>query len=707
MRDQFKEAFKVEAYELLNNLESLLLELEASPEDAERVSAVFRAMHTIKGSAAMFGFDRIAGFTHEAESVLDLVRAGKLGVTRRLIDLTLRSRDLIRSMLDEGEGAEGLDGEESAIKDAFKRLIESGAEEAPVAGCPDKPHAELEELETTWRISFEPSREIMRNGTKPMRLVEELVCLGEASAVPRTEAIPALEDIDPELCYVSWDVVLTTKASLNSIREVFIFAEDSCALKIDKLMDQSSIEAEASVKRLGEILIERGAISNDELMQAMQRHERLGEVLVKENKVSPQLIRSALAEQEHLRRQHDKQQLEMSSASIRVASEKLDSLVDLVGELVTLQARLAQTALLSGDPQLASLVEQSDRLISQLRDNTMSIRMLPIGSTFSKFRRLVRDLSLEMGKEIELVTEGGDTELDKTVIEKLNDPLVHLIRNAVDHGIGGPEERARAGKPRTGTVYLSAAHSGAFVMISVRDDGRGIDVEAVRAKAVEKGLLAPGAHLSEQAAYELLFAPGFSTAAKVSNVSGRGVGMDVVKKEIDSLGGSVSIESVLGKGSTFTLKIPLTLAIIDGLLVRVGGEHFVIPLQAVDGCIERPARGDGRKVIEYRGELMPFASLRNFFDTPGEAPAIEQIVVCSAHEGRVGLVVDAVIGDYQTVIKPLGRMYKGVEGLSGATILGDGGIALILDVNRLAQVFKAEEESAIAAKSAVKAGRAR
>ena len=362
-----------------------------------------------------------------------------------------------------------------------------------------------------------------------------------------------------------------------------------------------------------------------------------------------------------------------------------------------MQARLARTSLELKDMPLASVSEQFERLISQLRDNTMSIRMLPIGSTFNKFRRVVRDLSSELGKEADLLTEGAETELDKTVIERLSDPLVHIIRNSLDHGIEDPAEREAAGKPKKGTVLLKAMHSGAYVLISVRDDGAGLNVDAIRAKATERGLIAPGQELTEAESYQLIFNPGFSTAKKVTKVSGRGVGMDVVKREIDSLGGVVMVSSEKGVGTEMTLKIPLTLAIIEGLLVLVGKEYYVLPLSSVDGCIELPKSelGDSedRRVIPYRGDLLPFVDLRSYFDVEGEMPTTVQMVIASAQDAHIGFVVDSVIGDYQTVIKPLGRMYKDVTGVSGATILGDGTVALILDVNRLSSAVQKDTQS--------------
>lgn len=737
MIEKFKEAFREEAAELLTNLESTLLELEARPRDMEIISSVFRTMHTIKGSSAMFGFDEISRFTHEVESIMDLLREGAFVADRRLIDLTLKARDLISEMLD--AGASDVRAEAEALVADFKahaakRMQEKGADvsasselpppsppaapspvaaEAPAgprdaaagadgaappaaaqSAAPASPATDSTAAET-YRIRFVPAPDVFMNGTKPLLLLDELRGLGAASVVPLADRIPRLSEMDPEACYVGWDVTLTTDKGADAIRDVFIFVEGSGELSIEKVPVGEGAD-DVEVKRIGEILVERGVTTPEKIRDAMDGQKKIGELLVEKNVATPEQVKSALDEQDHLKRLKEGKQQDSATSSIRVASEKLDALVDLVGELVTLQARLSRTASDIRDGGLSMISEQFERLVSQLRDNTMSIRMLPIGSTFSRFRRVVRDLSAELGKEIELVTNGAETELDKTVIEKLNDPLVHIIRNSVDHGIELPSDRVAAGKARSGTVTLSAMHSGAYVLISISDDGGGLDVDRILTKAVERGIVPAGANLSEQELYQLIFAPGFSTAKVVTSVSGRGVGMDVVKREIDSLGGSVSVESTRGKGTSVTLKIPLTLAIIEGLLVRVETENFVVPLSAVDGCIElsreeRRQSGAGRDILTYRNEILPFVGVRDLFEVPGEPPAIEQIVVVNAHDSRIGFVVDQVVGDYQTVIKPLGRMFKNSEGISGATILGDGTVALIVDVNRLALAAQRDE----------------
>ncbi len=719
MIEKFKEAFREEATELLNNLESTLLELESNPTDFDTISAVFRTMHTIKGSSSMFGFDDISRFTHEVESIMDMLREGVFIADRKLIDLTLGARDLISAMLNgssdelKAQAAEMVEGFKAH---AAKRTSEKEAVRSeelkdsdilpPSSASVSEKTLSAEQTETdsealpkeTYRIRFIPSPDVFMNGTRPLLLLDELHSLGDLSITPLADRVPRLSQLDAEKCYVGWDMLLTTDKGPDAINDVFIFVAGDSELSIVKVAASAREPDSEDVpdKRIGEILVDRGITTPERIQSVVDGQKKLGEILVQEKIATPEQVTSALAEQDQLKRIKDSKQHDVGTSSIRVASEKLDALVDLVGELVTLQARLSRTAADLHDGGLSLIAEQFERLVSQLRGNTMSIRMLPIGSTFSKFRRVVRDLSSELGKEIELLAEGAETELDKTVIEKLNDPLVHIIRNSVDHGIESPSQREAAGKPRQGVVSLSAMHSGAHVLIEIADDGAGLNTERILAKAIDRGIVQAGASLSEQELYQLIFAPGFSTAQVVTSVSGRGVGMDVVKREIDSLGGSVTVSSTRGKGTKITLRIPLTLAIIEGLLIRVGAEHFVIPLSSVDGCIElrreeRLSQHEGRRILTYRNEILPYVGVRELFEVPGAAPDIEQIVVVNAQEARVGFVVDEVVGDYQTVIKPLGRMFKSSEGISGATILGDGTVALIVDVNRLSMSAQRDE----------------
>lgn len=688
-----KQAFIEEANDLLAELETALLELEDNPEDRDIVDRVFRAMHTIKGSGAMFGFDDIASFTHEVETSFDRVRNGEISVTKELLDLTLRARDHIKSLLEASQGGSEPDFENGDSIIAGLRGLVQGALE------PEVQEAEPEEAEepkgrtgemATYRIRFKPNKDIFLSGTNPLALVEELCEMGEATVVAHASGVPPLEDIEPESMYLWWEVILNAAVEENSIRDVFIFVEDECDISIQEIARGEEYE-EATTKRLGEILIERGDVTLDMLQSALREQHKLGELLTSKGVVDKETVQSALAEQKAVRKRGatataTAPKVEAAS-SLRIAADKLDNLVDLVGELVIVQAQITQVVGERNDPIMGALSEQLERLSDELRDNTLSIRMLPIGTTFSKFRRLVRDLSAELGKQIELETQGAETELDKTVIERLGDPLVHLLRNSIDHGIEKPEERRAEGKHETGTILLAAEHSGGEVLIRIKDDGKGMDPEKIKAKAVERGLISPDTELSDREAYGLIFLPGFSTSEQVTSVSGRGVGMDVVKRGIDQLRGSVVIDSEKGVGTQITIKLPLTLAIIDGLQVRVENEFYVIPLSLVEECVELSNNEtDGveeRQVVNLRGEIVPYIRLRDWFDVEGKAPDIEQIVVTGVDGSRIGIVVDNVIGEHQTVIKSLGRVYRDVEGLSGATIKGDGTMALILDVPRL------------------------
>ncbi len=695
MNDQFRQTFKDEANEHLAELESSLLELEEAPDNVELVGRVFRSMHTIKGSGAMFGFDDIARFTHEVESVFDLVRTGQLRVTAELVNLSLKARDRIKAMLD----ADGTD-QDSAASDklitSFRLLAEQGeaVRQRPDANTETAPRVEPGDT-LTYRIRFKPLPGIFKSGINPVSLLNELQDLGRCTVVAQMTEVPILAAIDPEDCYLFWDVILTTTHGMDAIYDLFIFVEDECELKVTVIDTSNGLDQDEDYKKLGDILVERGDLTPDDMLNILAVHKRFGELAVEAGVATSDQIVSALAEQQHVRAVRQERASDDAMSNIRVPAARLDVLINLVGELVTIQARFTQTALQWDNEELLAIAEEVERLTVELRDNTLNIRMLPIGSTFSKFKRLVRDLSQELGKQIEMTTEGAETELDKTVIEKLNDPLVHLIRNCIDHGIELPAVREQQGKPRHGTVHLSATHSGDSVLISIRDDGAGLDREAIRAKAVERGLISAAAELNDQEIFTQIFAAGFSTAKQVTSVSGRGVGMDVVKKAIDALRGSITINSERGKGTTIAVRIPLTLAIIESLLVQVGNDRFVLPLSQVNECIELTRKdiegAHGRNLINVRDHVVPYIPLRERFGIAGPVPDLQQIVIITTEGRQVGFAIDHVIGEHQTVIKSLGRYYQNARGVSGATILGDGTVALILDLPAIIQLAGAFE----------------
>ena len=689
------ETFRDEALELLQELEEALLELEESPNDSTLVDRVFRALHTLKGSGGLAGFDQVAGFCHEAETVFEIVRAGERQVDPTLVSLTLRAQDHLKGMILYEFGDEAVDEDITAdLVAAFQALVPDQQK----ALQPDHQEAEDQYDDNfTYRIRFLPAPGLFKQGVQPQFLLEELSRLGDSMVVAQLDRIPSLDEIDPEQCLVYWDILLTTDHDEDAIRDVFIFVEDDCELTIQKIDDGSQLDQAEDYKRLGEILVERGDLTENDLAKYLQEKRRLGEALVAEGAVDSNKVKAALFEQQRIQKLRRERKTQDVMESIRVKSDRLDKLVNLVGEMVTVQARLSQLAGNRIDADLLGIAEEVERLTWDLRDQVLNIRMLPIGVTFTRFKRLVRDLGTELGKDVVLITDGGDTELDKTVIDQLNDPLVHLVRNSIGHGIEAPEVRSATGKPRRGRITLSAKHTGANVVLTIADDGAGLDINNIRAKAVAKGLITAQAELSERELFHLIFEPGFTTAAEVSSVSGRGVGMDVVRQAVDALRGSIDVRSETGQGTAFAITLPLTLAIIDGLLIDVAGENYILPLAAVEECVELTrddtAQTHGRNLIKVRGEIVPYVRLRDEFNFDGVCPEIEQVVVANLEGTRIGFVVDHVVGEHQTVIKNLGRMYQEIDGLSGATILGDGRVALVLDLPKLAEKAETREHA--------------
>jgi two-component system chemotaxis sensor kinase CheA len=667
------QTFLLEADDLLLRIEEIALELNPGDGASDLINQLFRAFHTVKGSGAMFGFDTVAEFTHHVETVLDCVREGRLPVSAELIRLILQSKDRIKTLLDAAQTNADVPAAQGAeIVAALQALLPDANEDASRRPTGNQDHATaaislLATAAQTYQIYFRPAADVMASGTNPIALLNELQALGDCRVVAKTDQIPPLEQLQPDRCYLAWNISLTTDKGLNAIRDVFLFVEDSSELRIEPVpaaapavgLPPSPSPSAAPATGSGE---------------TPQQNLRQG------------------APESATRKPPGHQ------ASVRVPSDRLDRLINLVGELVMNQSRLSQVAAQANVPNLSGPVEELERLVDELRDNVLGIRMMPIGTTFSRFKRLVHDLSAQLDKEIDLVTAGEETELDKTVLDQLGDPLVHLIRNSIDHGIEAPEGRVQAGKPRRGTIRLAAAHVGSNVIITITDDGRGLDPEAIRAKALEKGLIAADANLSDRAMYDLIFQPGFSTAKKVTGVSGRGVGMDVVKRQFEALRGQVAMTSKAGQGTTLTLTLPLTLAIIDGLLVEIGSDQFIIPMSVVTENVELQRaerhRNNGRNVVSVRGELVPYVRLREAFTVPGPELETEKTVIARHGDDRVGLVVDRVLGSHQTVIQPLGRFYRNVGLVSGATIMGDGRVALILDLGGLIRLAGSQKTAA-------------
>jgi two-component system chemotaxis sensor kinase CheA len=663
------DVFRQEAQDLLAQLEATLLDLDGAPDDPALVDAAFRALHTIKGSGAMFGFDAAAAFTHHVETAFDQVRQGKARLTHDLIAVALRARDHMRLLIERPEKAD------PAAEEALLTALHDSL-------CPAEAVADASQQtsgERNWRVSMRLPRDAVINGANPLLLLDELRSLGSATVAPVIDTIPRLEEIDPAACYMAWEIALRTSKPRSEIEDVFIFVRDEMELEI-ALIETSRRDAQETTHTPDPASSRRAEETSSE--------RRPPESL------APQAEADALsvpAEQQRARRE----KAPKNNASIRVLADRLDELMDRVGELVITQSRLKQIAGSSSDQQVRAVAEEIERLALELRDTTMGIRMVPIGSLFSRFRRVVHDLSRDLGKEVELIMEGEETELDKTVIEQLNDPLVHLIRNAIDHGVEAPADRIASGKAPAGQITLAAQHAGTEVHISIIDDGRGLNRERIRARAIERGLVPADVALSDSDLFQVVLLPGFSTATEVTNLSGRGVGMDVVKRTIEALRGKIELSSAPNRGAKITLRLPLTLAIIDGLLVRVGDARYVLPLAAVEECVELPADDVSRSrcsFLNIRGELVPFLRLRELFAAKPPPDRHQKVVVVSARDQKAGLVVDQVIGNHQTVIKSLSKLHAGIEMFSGATILGDGAVALILDIAHLVEYGQINEE---------------
>ncbi|MDX2110201.1 MAG: chemotaxis protein CheA [Verrucomicrobiota bacterium] len=659
--NQFSTVFLQEATEQLALIEEIVMEVEGNPTDKDAINRLFRIFHTIKGSGSMFGFDAVAGFTHHVETVLDKVREGELPVTRKLVNLILAAKDQILTMLM-GDGDHSLIAKRGTVVAELKAMLACPEQEVPI--LPPLPLPETNAAIDSYSIHFRPDPGLLARGMDPGSLLNELRALGPSKILALTDSVPPLENLAVDTCHFHWTMNIQTDRGVDAIKDVFIFVEDGSEITIKSSLQKSTLQNNTVSKR-------------DEAIEA---HLDTPETLSTEAPGNDPNS-SANGSQNAQRKQ------KAGDGSVRVPSERLDRLVHLVGELVINQSRLAQIANRLDVPDLASQSEDLERLVDELRDNVLGIRMMPIGTTFNRFKRLVRDLSAELGKEIDLVTEGADTELDKTVLDQLGDPLVHLLRNSIDHGIGRPDERLKKGKTARGTIRLTAHHEGANVIITIEDDGRGLDKDAIRTKAIEKNLITADANLSENELYNLILLPGFTTAKTVTNVSGRGVGMDVVKRQIDLLRGTIKISSQPGQGTCITLMLPLTLAIIDGLLVSVQKEQFIIPMAMVMENVELSASlratGSERNILAVRGELVPYLRLRELFSITGDDVDIERVVIVNHSGKRVGLVVDRILGSHQTVIQSLGKFYKHVEVASGATIMGDGRVVLILDINGL------------------------
>jgi len=704
--DDMTQIFIQEADELLTQMEDALLALESEPGDEELINSLFRAMHTIKGAAGIFGFDPIVGFTHPVETVLDQVRNGGRALDAELAGLLLECKDHTARLVEQATTAEHIDADLlSAGTVLLQRLtgeaFELSASADDAAGGTDA----HDQGPPQWLIRLQFGSNALRNGIDPISFIRYLGNLGEIhDLITHYDALPDAEHFDPESCYLGFDILLRSEASKQEIQAVFEFAEDDCTIRIlppaeiepafEALMDELP---EDHTQRLGEMLMAVGAITSHELAGSLQQQmaaaadatdeqpvQPVGDILVEQKAVSRELVDKALDKQTQV-----KQKASHEASLIRVDSNKLGRLINLVGELVISNAALKLQVEQQELAELNELVAASEHLVEEIRDNALQLRMVQIGDTFSRFRRVVRDVSHDLSKDIELVITGGETELDKTVVEKITDPLTHLVRNSLDHGIELPQDRLRAGKPARGTLNLNAYHDSGHIVIQIRDDGGGLDADKIRAKAEAIGLVKPEQVLTDKEIYQLIFAPGLSTKDQASNLSGRGVGMDVVRRNIDALRGIIDIDSEPGAGTTVTIHLPLTLAIIDGFMVGACRERYIIPLSMVEECVEMDATewrlDEERRYVNLRGEVMPYLRLSEFLSIPGEGEhgRRDSLVIVRIGQHKAGFVVDELHGELQTVIKPLGSIFSNFRGISGSTVLGSGEVALILDVQGL------------------------
>lgn len=712
--DDALQTFFAEARELLEEMEGALLRMGDEADRSESINAVFRAAHTIKGSSGLFGLDSIVAFTHVVESVLDRVRDGTMPLDDELIALLLVCGDHMAKLVHVVEMGNGtladadreagdmlwrdLNARLTGGADAGTLTPDGASHPAPDAVSTLDTHTEPR-ADTLWNISLRFGANVLRNGMDPLSFIRYLGTIGTIEQI-RTipDAIPPLDALDPESCYLGFEIVFASDADQSTIENVFEFVIDDCDVQVREVhpdtrggqpdaggdspaQDSQAVHAGAPEPTAPGAMLDGAAPSpttsvSTALVDSSSTASAPGDASVSPTKGS-------------------KPGKAQENQSIRVDADKLDRLIDLVGELITATASANVMARRVKDAELQECTATLSSLVEEVRDSALQLRMVKIGGTFSRFRRVVHDVARELGKDIELQTNGEDTELDKTVVEKIGDPLMHLVRNAIDHGIDSPEARLARGKPAQGTVALNAYHDSGSIVIEVVDDGGGLDSAKILAKATERGLVEPGKTLSEAEIHNLIFEPGFSTADQITNLSGRGVGMDVVKRNITALRGSVRVASSLGRGTTVTVRLPLTLAIINGFQVGVGKSVFVIPLETVDECITWTP-SDKTDFTDLRGAVLPFVRLRDLFDIAGE-PAARQNIVVVKHVGhKFGLVVDRLMGEAQTVIKPLSKLFGSVQGISGSSILGSGEVALILDVPALLQHVQNATGSSIA-----------
>jgi len=686
--ENFRRKFIEEASESINNLEEALLELEVSPDNNKLIQKVFRVMHSLKGSGAMFGFEKISEFTHHLESLYDLVRNNKLALSKELFNITLLSVDHIKLLLNnEPLNSELMvvhDNINQKIIDFFAQVQTNELNETDVELVLNSIDENVEKFipeqvsgsVASFYIKFEPFSGIFENGTNPLFLLDELAASGTIFTIVNTSQVPDIQSISPITCYTAWELVLVTDKTEDFIRDIFIFVESDSNLIINNFYEGDIFQKENVAAKLEYFRNHTKKININDLLKNNEPVVEKINIIKKNDFIEV--------------KNETNNQKENIISTIRVSSDKLDHLMNLVSELVTTQARLSLYAEKNRENELIAIVEDVQKLSRQLRDNAFDICLIPVESMLTRFRRLVRDLSNELGKEVDFITEGTDTELDKTIIEGLMDPLLHIIRNSIDHGIENEQDRLKLSKPKIGKILFKAFYSGASVVIEISDDGRGIDIDGVRSKAIENKLITHDSVLSDKELLNLVFIAGFSTAKTVTGLSGRGVGMDVVRRKIDEIRGNVEINSKKNIGTTITIKLPLTLSIIDGLLINISETKYIIPLSVVEKIYEvlhYRVEKAFNNIIVLDGTQFPFLNLRKEFLIKDAPPSQEQMVMVKYEDKLMGILVDSVIGEYQAVLKPLGRHFKEQEIISGATILGDGTVALVMDTNKIIYTF--------------------
>lgn len=689
--------FITEARDLLVEMESALLACEIGAADVETINSIFRAAHTIKGSAGLFGLDIIVSFTHVVESALDRVRAGEIALGSDLTGVLIDCKDHLESLISAIR--EGVLQNDPAL-DARGESLLMRLHQITSGDVPSEPVLQIAETGASdcWHISIRFGRDVLRNGMDPLSFLRYLTTFGEIVNIHTIDSeLPPPDEMDAESCYLGFEMRYRSDADKARIEGAFEFVRDDCSLRIlpprARLSEYVQLirELPEADDRIGEILVKCGTLTAHELKCGLRIQAQLatepspptiGEILIAQRAVQPAVVEAAATKQQQGRAAKSGE-----TNSIRVDADKLEHLIDLVGELIIAGASANLIARSAGLADLNEATSRMSRLVEGIRDQALQLRMVQIGGTFARFQRVVRDVARELNKDIRLELSGTETELDKTVIEQINDPLMHLVRNAMDHGIEDARTREGCGKPAQGIVRLNAFHDSGSVVIEVSDDGGGLDRERILAKARERRLVDEAAVLSDKEIFGLIFEPGFSTAATITNLSGRGVGMDVVKRNVTDLRGEVEVDSIKGVGTTVRIRLPLTLAIIDGFLVRVGRSSYVLPLEMVDECIEAPnyasQAATEHQFIDLRGAALPYIRLRDVFRVACEPARRESVVVVRVGKQRAGFVVDELLGEHQTVIKPLAPMLSRAPGLSGSTILADGSIALIVDTPAL------------------------